>query len=68
MPIHSYVPFGTSESTSSIDDRIRPSLRQAFPLRDDHAEDHRFQRLLDALARGRDGLDRLGRGAVATLG
>ncbi len=51
MPPHSYVPFGTSLSGSSFDEWFRPGLRYAYPVPEDHEEDHRFRRLLDALAR-----------------
>jgi hypothetical protein len=45
-----------TEARASIDDLIRPSLLQAFPLpADDHGQDHRFRLLLDALAQRRGG-------------
>ncbi len=50
MPRSQFIPFGSSEASTSIDECIRPGLRRAYPLHDDHGEDRRFQRLLEALA------------------
>jgi hypothetical protein len=47
---HAYVPHGVSATPNSIDECVRPCLRQAFPLPEDHADDRMFQHLLDALA------------------
>jgi hypothetical protein len=47
---HAYVPHGRSRSSTSIDECLRPGLRQAFPLPEDQ-DDDRFQHLLEALAR-----------------
>ncbi|WP_176556204.1 hypothetical protein [Rubellimicrobium rubrum] len=47
---HTYVPYGSSETTSSIDECIRPCLRHAYPLLHDPVDDRRFQQVLEALA------------------
>ena len=50
----SYDQFGAPVTRASIDDLLRPSLRWAFPLPDKaHADDERFLRVLNALARHR---------------
>ena len=47
---HAYVLYGSSETPSSIDACVRPCLRRAFPLPEDHANNRMFRHLLDALA------------------
>ena len=49
MPRHYFVPFGSSEASTSIEESIRPGLRRAYPLPKDQGGD-KFQRLLDAIA------------------
>lgn len=52
MTLHAFghvaVPYGSSLTGSSVEERIRPNLRRAFPLPRD--EDPRFHELLEALA------------------
>lgn len=47
---HAYVPHGSSKSSTSIDECLRPGLLRAFPLPEDQGCD-RFQHLVEALAR-----------------
>ncbi len=47
---HTYVLTGSSETPSSIEACVRPCLRRAYPLPEDHADDRMFRRVLDALA------------------
>ena len=48
---HSVVWYGASTTDTSIDARVRPNLRLAFPAPPaDHSDDKRFAALLDALA------------------
>ncbi|MFC5567080.1 hypothetical protein ACFPOC_11750 [Rubellimicrobium aerolatum] len=47
---HAHVPFGTSQTGTSLDEALRPGLRRAYPLPDDKGRDERFQHLLRALA------------------
>lgn len=51
---HPGTSSGLIEPGATIDDLIRPGLRQAFPLPEDgYGSDERFRRLLDALAQRR---------------
>jgi len=48
---HSFVAYGGSTISTSVDARVRPNLRLAFPSPPaDHSSDERFTALLDALA------------------
>ena len=48
---HAFIAGGTALTSTSIDDLIRPGLRQAYPLpSDDDPTEDRFRCLLDALA------------------
>ncbi|MFC5567045.1 hypothetical protein ACFPOC_11565 [Rubellimicrobium aerolatum] len=47
---HAHVPFGRSQTGTSLDEVLRPGLRRAYPLPDDQDRDERFQHQLRALA------------------
>lgn len=50
-PWHAGVPLDPSHSDVLVEEVLRPSLRQAFPLPEpDHCSEDRFRILLDALA------------------
>ncbi len=48
---HTFIACGASIAGTSMDARIRPNLRLAFPVPSgDHGDDERFATVLDALA------------------
>ena len=48
---HNLVWYGASTTNASVDERVRPNLRLAYPAPPtDHGDDERFAALLAALA------------------
>lgn len=48
---HNLVRYGASMINASVDERVRPNLRLAYPVPPaDHGDDERFATLLAALA------------------